>query len=406
MLGFVLTGCMSFSKTMPVPLSERHQPSGLNGHFKADRFSSFEDYEKSTREMMIHARTDMGRADRERIIEGNAPFDLKPAGSCIQESKRPYRRGILLTHGLTDSTYSIRTLGKFFQENCFRVMAILLPGHGTRPGDLLDVTWQDWVEAERFGINALASEVDEIYLLGFSTGGTLSAYEALHDPRIKGLFLFSPAIRISVFAAIANFPKLINWAVPRAKWSNVMNDEDPFRYESFTFNAIDQVYLLIQALKAELSRQMVTVPVFMAVSEEDATVSTPESLKFFRQQVTHSLSRMIFYSATTPLPDLRDRRIEVVNSAFPDQHIIGSAHTAMTLPPDDPHFGKEGDGTRCMHYFNKDPKKYALCKEKKEDFLGEISDENMEKGVIRRLMYNPNYDALKLSLKQFINALP
>jgi esterase/lipase len=38
----------------------------------------------------------------------------------------------------------MRHLADFFRQNGFRVMAVLLPGHGTQPGDLLDVTWQEW----------------------------------------------------------------------------------------------------------------------------------------------------------------------------------------------------------------------------------------------------------------------
>ncbi len=40
--GFLLTGCLSFSKT--VPLTERHRPSGLNSRFIFEHLASFEDY--------------------------------------------------------------------------------------------------------------------------------------------------------------------------------------------------------------------------------------------------------------------------------------------------------------------------------------------------------------------------
>ncbi|MBI3358873.1 MAG: alpha/beta hydrolase [Nitrospirae bacterium] len=359
---------------------------------------------KQTRKMMLAARTDIIAKDDERIVNENAPFELTPPSDCPKGVKKIYRRGILLTHGLKGTPYSMRALGQFFQENCFKVMAILLPGHATRPGDLLDVTWEDWIKAEAFGTDALADEVDELYLSGYSAGGTISIYQSLSDPRVKGIFLFSPAIRISSLAMAAILPKVISWAVPRAQWSEFMLDEDRYQYESFPFNAITQIHFLTKKLKTALANQAVDIPTFMAISEDDATVSTPASIAFF-DSASNPANRMVFYTAKGAFPPKKRSQIEIVQSVFPDQHIIGSAHTAIIVPPDDPHFGKEANPMACSRYFNIAPEKYARCRDKKEDFLGEITDENLRKGVIRRLMYNPNFDTLKLSLKRFIDSL-
>jgi esterase/lipase len=354
--------------------------------------------------MMFAARTDMIRQDDARIVEESAPFELTPSVDCPKGEGKKYRRGILLTHGLKGTPYSMRALGQFFQENCFKVMAILLPGHATRPGDLLEVTWADWMKAEAFGTDKIASEVETLYLGGFSAGGTTSIYQGLSDPRVKGLFLFSPAIRISSLASLAIFPKAIHWAMPRAKWADLMPDEDRYQYESFSFNAIRQIDVFIKKMQSALTKQTVTQPVFMAISEEDSTVSTPASLAFF-EQASNPLNRMIFYSTNRKSFSNKRSQIEIVESVFKNQHIIGSAHTAIILPPDDPHFGRDANPAACLRYFNVEPKKYLLCKDKKEDFLGETTDENLKKGVIRRLMYNPNFDTLKISLKRFIDSL-
>jgi hypothetical protein len=37
---------------------------------------------------------------------------------------------------------------------------------------------------------------------------------------------------------------------------------------------------------------------------------------------------------------------------------------------------------------------------------GEITKANLEAGILRRLMYNPNFAALKVSMKRFIDSLP
>jgi esterase/lipase len=386
-----------------VPLTERHQPSGLNSDFKSEGFS-FEDYEQFSRKMIADARKDRDSADREHIIDGNAPFDLLPASSCPQGTEKKHRRGVLLSHGLTDSPYSMRALGVFFQAHCFRVMAILLPGHGTRPGDLLDVSWQEWAEAEAFGVAALSSEVEKVYLAGFSTGGALSLYQALRDSRVSGLFLFSPAIQITSLAALANWHKAYSWLAPRAQWSDIRADEDTFKYESFPLNAADQIHLLTREVRARLDAKPLTVPVFIAASDEDTTVETAGTVGFFKQ-AKNRLNRMVLYSAEAPAVPATDR-IEVVNSHFPEQHILSSAHTAIVLPPDDPHYGASGAYANCLHYLDDAPEKHALCKSRRHDFLGEITDPNLKKGVVRRLTYNPQFDALMTRLAQFISTLP
>ena len=227
------------------PLEKRHRPSGLNSRFHGSQLANgsrlaFADYVARTRDMLyrVHA----GAADMEKIVDGNAPFELKPPPGFSPGQQKPYRRGVLLTHGLTGSPYAMRYLAAFFQQNGFRVMAVLLPGHGTQPGDLLEVTWQEWAKTVAYGAYKLAEEADEIYLAGYSIGGTLSVYYGLRDNRVRGLLLFSPALGITRRAAFANLHKLYSWLIPSAKWVNIKPDLDIYKYESLTKNAAAQTY--------------------------------------------------------------------------------------------------------------------------------------------------------------------
>ena len=401
---FLVSGC----STVPpdVPLADQHQPSGLNSRFRYEGLI-FENYVKQSRAMIAEARTDPKGPGREQIVDGNSPFELKPPASCPQGEKKPYKRGILLTHGLTDSPYLMRYLGTFFQENCFRVMAILLPGHGTRPGDLLEVTWQEWAKAEAYGTNALALEADQVYLAGFSTGGALSIYQSLQDERVRGIFLFSPAVGITPLAFVATYHNIYSWAAPYGKWLDVMKDEDPFKYESFPKNAVDQIDLLIKAVAARLNGKEVKIPVFVAASNDDSTVHVSATLDFFKW-ATNPFNRMILYTSKPAVfpAGINTSQIETVNSVFPDQNILSSAHTAIVLPPGDAHYGKNGDYVSCAHYYPKEMKEYDTCKNKKANYFGELTDDNLKKGIVQRLMYNPNFDLLKTSMKDFVKEIP
>lgn len=76
---------------------------------------------------------------------GNASFEDKP-------SDGPLRGGVLLIHGLSDSPYHMRALARIFAEQGFHVIALRLPGHGTIPGALTKVKWQDWYRAVKAGV--------------------------------------------------------------------------------------------------------------------------------------------------------------------------------------------------------------------------------------------------------------
>jgi esterase/lipase len=387
------------------PLEARHRPSGLNREFNGSRLA-FADYVARNRDMLSRAHA--GAADLEKIVDGNAPFELKPPPGFPAGQQKTWRRGVLLTHGLTDSPYSMRHLAAFFQQNGFRVMAVLLPGHGTQPGDLLEVTWQEWAKTVAYGAYQLAEEVDDVYLAGYSTGATLGVYQSLRDSRVRGLFLFSPALKITRWAALANLHKLYSWLIPSARWVDIKPDLDIYKYESFPKHAAAQTYALTQELSAQLQQHEVDIPVFIAASADDMTVKTSVTLEFIAR-ARHPSSKLVLYTTEPEKfpPDFLAAKLELVNSAFPEQKILSSAHTAIVMPPEDKHYGAAGEYSNCVHYYPDDMEKYAAClKYPEQDFQGEVTEKNLAAGILRRLMYNPKFAGLKVSMQRFIDELP
>ncbi len=369
---------------------------------------AFADYVVLNRDMLFKAHAKLGAAELEKIVHGNAPFELKPAAAASSGHKKSYRRGVLLTHGLTDSPYFMRHLAAFFQENGFRVMAVLLPGHGTQPGDLLEVSWHEWAKTVAYGADRLAGEVDEVYLAGYSAGGTLSVFQCLRDDRVRGLFLFSPAFKISPRAAHANLHKLYSWLIPSGKWVDIMPDRDIYKYESFPKNAAAQMYVLTKELGAQLRQHEVGIPVFAAASEDDVTVNTSATLEFMAH-ARHPSSKLVLYTTAPEKfpPDIPAKKLELVNSAVHEQKVLSSAHTAIVLPGYDAHYGVAGEYANCVHYYPGDMEKYTACiKHPEQAWQGEVTEQNLKAGILRRLMYNPNFAALKVSMRRFIDDLP
>jgi esterase/lipase len=387
------------------PLEARHLPSGLNSRFNGERLV-FAEYVARNRDILKRAHA--GAANLDKIVDGNAPFELQPLPGFPTGQHKPYRRGVLLTHGLSDSPYMMRHLAAYFQQNGFRVMAVLLPGHGTQPGDLLEVKWKEWARTVAYGAYKLADEVDELYLAGYSAGATLSIYHSLRDYRVRGLFLFSPAIKITLKAAFAKLHKLYSWLVPSAKWVDIKPDLDIYKYESFPKNAAAQTYALTKELKEQLRQHVLDIPVFIAASEDDMTVNTSAIFELI-ESVLHPSSKLVLYTTKPEKypPDYLADKLELVNSVVPGQRILSSAHTAIVMSPEDNHYGETGEYSNCLHYFPDDMEKYAFCLNNPgQDFQGEVTEKNLETGIMRRLMYNPHFASLKTSMQRFVDRLP
>ncbi len=370
-----------------VTLQVRHRPSGLNSRFAAQG-SSFPEYIDQTQAMLRHVHA--GKAEAEHIVFGNAPFELLP------EVVTGRRRGIVLTHGLSDSPYHMRYLARFFQRQGFRVMVPLLPGHGTQPGDLLEVRWQDWAETVAWAAACMAQQVDELYLGGFSAGAALSVRHAALDARVRGLFLFSPALAVSGLARWAGLLHRGRRLWPRMGWLHVLQDRDLYKYESFCMNAAAQMHALTHALPARAP----DIPVFAAASADDATVQAQATWDFM--QATSTASRHLVWYA---LHEVAAPGVEWVCGALPERHIRSSAHTAVVVAPEDAHYGQAGSYANCLHYAA-DAACFERCMAADAPvWQGETLPAYLAHGMMRRLMYNPHYAALEASLAHFLEGL-
>ena len=89
--------------------------------------------------------------------------------------------GVLLLHGMSDSPYSLRAIGEALQQRGFQVLGLRMPGHGTAPSGLVEVSWQDMSAVVRLGMTHLSQRVGDkpIHIIGYSTGAALALDFAL-----------------------------------------------------------------------------------------------------------------------------------------------------------------------------------------------------------------------------------
>ncbi len=313
------------------------------------------------------------------------------------------RGGALLLHGLTDSPYSLRRIGEILFAKGFYVLGLRLPAHGTLPGALTTVQWEDWAAASRIGARHVRERIgpDRPFVIaGYSNGGALAvkyALDALSDPglpRPDRLVLFSPEIGITPFALISNSHKLFSFLpyFEKFKWLSIEPEFDPFKYNSFPKNAAQQAHKITAALQRQVEEAREAggfvdfPPVLTFLSWIDATVITGATVHRLYDRLQNEGSELVVFDVNrvdrlapflsgadeAPLERLLGRadlpyRLTVLTNMARDSELIAQqtraprskavestplplvwprgvyslAHVAIPFPPDDPVYGGE-----------------------------------------------------------------
>ncbi len=394
-LTVMLAGCST--------LSPRLRESGLNSRFAFSRDVPFDEYIRQSGRMIEKARVDINETNRDAILNANRPFELKPDESRFPRNhKGRYEKGILLIHGLSDSPYFLQPIARSLQQRGFLVRSILLPGHGTVPGDLLSVKYQEWVRATEYGVDQLKQQVEKLYLGGFSTGGALCIHEALKNRDVQGLILFAPAVGIrSPWAAMAGFMNVFSdWLGSKG------DDKDYAKYESFAINGGAQVYDLTREIDAAFAAgRRLSMPVFTVVSADDISIDTDKMVDVFNVYATSPKSLLLLYGKEDA-KSRKDGAGEIIfqRSFLPEERVLDYAHISLLIPPEDAHYGKNGGYKYCLHYQAEQEKRMS-CLQDPNLWQGEITPENLSRYTLRRLTYNPRYDEMIRILDRFLNTL-
>ncbi len=237
--------------------------------------------------------TSPARFDR----DWNRTFELGPAGELRGEA--------LLLHGLSDSPYSLRAVGRLLAARGFHVVGLRLPGHGALPGGLAAATRDDWRAAVRIGVAATGEKARSqglpFVMVGYSNGAALaldSTLTALEEGRgvvPDRLVFLSPAIAVSPAAA---FARLQQWVarIPglgRLAWIPIEAEFDPFKFNSFPIAAAAEIHGLTSEIEERLARldhdpARTLPPLLTLQSVVDATVPPAASLTRLYSRVRRS----------------------------------------------------------------------------------------------------------------------
>jgi alpha-beta hydrolase superfamily lysophospholipase len=290
---------------------------------KAIDGANWADYLKAEDKLFAEVRHEVSqKLDVGERIPVNRYFEGSPVypGGFSQDWNRSYvlepdgapAGAVVFLHGLTDSPYSLRHIARRYREHGYVSIAIRLPAHGTVPGAVTDVEWQDWMAATRLAVREARRRIGPslpLHMIGFSNGGALAlkyALDALEDPRLTRpdrLVLIAPMIGITRFArfvGLAGLPAILP-AFTKAAWLSVVPEFNPFKYNSFPVNGARQTSLLSDALQQQITRLAGErrldrlAPLLTFQSVIDFTVSTRAIVSALYAQLPSNGSELVLF---------------------------------------------------------------------------------------------------------------
>lgn len=357
---------------------------------------AFSDYIQQCRDMIAARRPDLQQENplSKTILNANSPFELTPAKTTTH-----HRVGVLLIHGLLDCPFSLRDIGNELQAKGFLCRSILLPGHGTTPADLLNITYHDWIRTVSYGVESLKQEVDEIHLIGYSTGATLSIFHALQDPDIASVVLLSPAIRIKVPVNLVvgwrHLTRMLQGSVP---WVYLEKEQDYTKYFSIPFNAVTQVSRLTDVIQDLRSHHELQQPMLMIMSREDETVSSHQAIHYFTS-VHNDRNKFLLYSSIDHI--YPDKRIICRHAQFQEKNIKHLSHSSIPFAPSNLHYGENGDFLK-NKYEHQDRCIYGAYNRLEVKFFRFLSSTGIIQHPREELTYNPDFTYMTNNISEFI----
>lgn len=176
--------------------------------------------------------------------------------------------GCLLVHGFTSCPLDVRPLTKHLHRNGFTVREVLLPGHGSNYQDMETYGAEDWLAAVEAELAKLQGQCPQVWIVGFSMGGTLATLAAASNS-VQGLV--SIAAPIWIWPRRARYAGILRFFQKYAELGKGHEFRFPsWRYERVAVKNIADLNSLIRIAKATYTR--IQVPTLIVQGSQDRTI--------------------------------------------------------------------------------------------------------------------------------------
>ncbi len=167
------------------------------------------------------------------VVTTSAP----DAGAATLDRSVP---AVFLIHGLGGTQYDLGSMHKRLKNAGFVTHSLTLPGHGTTPEDLVNVTAEQWMDAVTAKYHEVAAQHEHFHLMGMCMGSLLAIELAKRQQHTCGkLIALAPPIYIDGWATAWYTPlrHLVYW-VPGLQSRMKVEEEDPYGIKNEQLRAI------------------------------------------------------------------------------------------------------------------------------------------------------------------------
>ncbi|MGP4062386.1 alpha/beta hydrolase [Halobacillus sp. H74] len=194
----------------------------------------------------------------EQSIVMNGAEDIRFEGNEV---------GILLCHGFTGTTQSMRSLAEAYAREGYTVHCPRLKGHGTTPEDMESTSYKEWIRSVDEAYQWLTERCSTVFVAGLSMGGALALYIASQYEAVKGVIPINAAIQIPAFeSSISSEERFLD-----AIGSDIKDQgSHELAYDRTPVKSIQELVHLMDQVKERLDA--IHCPIMIFVSDEDHVV--------------------------------------------------------------------------------------------------------------------------------------
>lgn len=264
----------------------------------------------------------------ETATKTGEPYLLIP--NKINENNRV---GILLVHGFTSSPAELKDLGEILHGKGHPVMGVRLAGHGTSPADLGTRTWQNWLKSIEKSYRIIEDFSDEVIVVGFSMGGSLSllAGTELNMPKVKKMAivcapifvqgkLFNLVPMVDTLNKIARVLPHVEGVMP---YRNNHTSLPEINYQTTPLSALHELYKVLKETDKNLERFDKEVVVIQATNDP---VVDPRSAQHIMDHIAskskklHMVESDIHGIITEDIGDTRQHILQFIEGSQKQEH--------------------------------------------------------------------------------------
>ncbi len=231
---------------------------------------------------MIYSEYSPVEIDPARIMKGAEPEFHDGGGD-----------GFLFFHGFSGSPYEGREFARYFSQLGYTVWVPLLPGHGTRPKDMNNVTWQEWYFAARYYWEKLSAKCRRVVVCGQSMGGCLALHLAAHHPVDALITLSGPVFLTDWRLKLLPFAKHFLQYQYKSKGPDIHSQQAKRKsadYPKYPVKSVLELQKLLEHVRNDISE--ISAPTLLVHSRKDHTVSF-ENLDYIYRRIGSQVKKKL-----------------------------------------------------------------------------------------------------------------